>query len=64
MGVVPADQMSFRLRHLRLDPIPQAGHDVDGAVAVDRLAEPQRGIDDEIRDVGLGALAHVPDEEA
>jgi len=45
-------------------PIPDTGHDIGGAVAVDRLAQAQRRIDDEIRDVGIGALAQITDEEA
>src|SRR5205807_110542 len=44
MGVVPTDQVTFCFLHLRYDPIPESGHNVGGAVAVDRLAQAQRRI--------------------
>jgi len=63
MGVVPTDQVTFCFLHLRYDPIPESGHNVGGAVAVDRLAQAQRRIDDEIRNVAVGALAQIADEK-
>src|SRR5205823_11496678 len=50
--------------HLLLDAIPQPGDDVARAVAVDRLVEPQGGVDHQIGDVGLRALAQVTEQEA
>ena len=64
MRVVPADQVTFLFFRLRHDPIPDTGDDVGGAVAVDRLAQAQRRVDDEIRNVGVGTLAQITDEEA
>src|SRR2546422_10844013 len=49
---------------LLLDAIPQPGDDVARAVAVDRLVESQGGIDHQIGDVRLRALAQVAEQEA
>ena len=64
MRVVPADQVTFLFFRLRHDPLPDAGDDVGGPVAVNRLAQAQRRVDDEIRNVGVGTLAQITDEEA
>src|SRR6266508_4491871 len=64
MGLIPADQVSLLLSCLLRDPIPQPGDDVGRAVAVDRLVESQRGIDEDVGYVRLGAFAQVPHEEA
>src|SRR2546425_10886480 len=52
------------LLELFLDAIPQPGDDVARAVAVDRLVEPQGGVDHQVGNVGLGALAQVAEQEA
>src|SRR5258708_33921175 len=49
---------------LVLEGIAKAGDDVARAVAVDRLVESQGGIDHQIGDVRLRALAQVPEHEA
>src|SRR2546426_12822073 len=62
--VVPTDQVRMLCLELLLDAIPQPGDDVARAVAVDRLVESQGGIDHQIGDVRLRALAQVAEKEA
>src|SRR3989442_15891131 len=64
LRVVPADEMRLLRLELLLDTIPQPGDDVARAVAVDRLIEPQGGVDYQIGDVRVRAFARVAEQEA
>src|SRR5258705_8834605 len=64
MAVVPAEQRAGRLLELFLHAVPQARYDDFGLVAINRLAELQRLVDDGVQRAVFGIPVDVPDEEA
>ena len=64
MRVVPPDEVCLLLLELCLDTIPQSRDHVARSVAIDRLVQTQGGVDHQVRDVGLGTLAQVADQES
>src|SRR5436190_21730334 len=63
VAVIPAEQRRGHFAELLLHPLPQARHDDFGLIAVNRLAELQRLVDDGIQHPGFGIAIHVTNEE-
>src|SRR2546425_13210407 len=63
MAVVPAKQRAGRLLELFLHPVPQTRHHDFGLVAVNRLAELQRLVDDAVQHASFRIAIDVADEK-
>src|SRR2546425_12163002 len=63
MAAVPAKQRSCRLLELFLHPVPQTRHHDVGLVAVNRLAEFQRLVDDAVQHASFRMAIDVADEK-